>query len=524
MYKSKKAIMSILLIISILFIGTTASYKKAEASAVVVAGAVTVGALILTAVTMVASHNGIKLNITDKDAFTKYMADFFTTRANTNSDVAIWWNNIKNAAYDTEDTTKLMNNTFVNGVSSLFKYAIRSTIGFYMTLNQSVIEAIQDGIKAYYKYTNLIAGTVNKGIVNLVEEYMASLNLTIPIPTKLYGYKYIVVTRDIYNTSSDNIKLCGSMTPIQFVAYPENNLIQVDTRGSDVYYITYQYNKSTPTLYEYTATQWGANISTKKAVQNYLLSDLQNSYGTSLILTNTDMPYIYNGQTLWTFKSGIINYTIDAGAYETDITNSVVIGVNPYLEDTLKNLLNIDNVAESTNTDAIARAIDTADIAAEKVGTDVISIDLTDTTAVDNPIDTANEWYDVILNPLKTFAKWLFVPDKVVVTELIDSIQEKMDEQAGLLTYPLTLVIRFLMEVSELDVTDCILHIPKMEIFGYKFYDGCYYNLTQEIHKSDYAEIYTVYMYFTDFIMIIGFISLCIKKGDEMMKGGISPS
>jgi hypothetical protein len=138
-------------------------------------------------------------------------------------------------------------------------------------------------------------------------------------------------------------------------------------------------------------------------------------------------------------------------------------------------------------------------------------------------IDDTPGWLDGLLdglmNGLKELFEWLFVPSSVAVDEFITHCKNTMEEQAGILTYPLTLVIQFLMAVMTLDVTDCVLHIPRMEVFGYEIYGGLNYNITQELKQSTYSQMYSIYLLITDFIMIIAFLDLAIKKGDEIIRG-----
>jgi hypothetical protein len=164
------------------------------------------------------------------------------------------------------------------------------------------------------------------------------------------------------------------------------------------------------------------------------------------------------------------------------------------------------------STEKIIEAVKTADIAAEKNYSDVIATDITSPIIVD--------WLDGLLNGLKDLLEWLFVPSSVALTDFVTHAETTMEDKAGLLTYPLTLVIEFLLNVAQLGTTDCILKIPRIEFMGYVLYGGIDYNITQNIKQTSYSQqIYNVYIMITNFIMIIAVLNLAVKKGDEIIRG-----
>lgn len=169
---------------------------------------------------------------------------------------------------------------------------------------------------------------------------------------------------------------------------------------------------------------------------------------------------------------------------------------------------------------------DTLNKVGEYIGTAIPETDLISTldpvgigdVIVDNP-----SWLDGLLEGLigglQDLLEWLFVPSDAFIDEYVAHCESVLDEQAGILTYPITLVIRFLNEVLLLGETDCIFHLPPIVVFGYTIYTGEDYNFTEEVHRSEFAGLYNVYMTVTDYIMIIAVMSLAIKKGQEIIRG-----
>jgi hypothetical protein len=125
------------------------------------------------------------------------------------------------------------------------------------------------------------------------------------------------------------------------------------------------------------------------------------------------------------------------------------------------------------------------------------------------------------LNPLKDLSKWLFVPSAVAVNEFVDTAQEKVQNGSNVFTYPLELVVRFLMAVAELGNGDCILIIPRIEFQGHLLYPGYTFNFTDYVEQSQFSYLYNIYLKVTDFVLIVALINLSVRKWDEFMTGGI---
>ncbi len=148
------------------------------------------------------------------------------------------------------------------------------------------------------------------------------------------------------------------------------------------------------------------------------------------------------------------------------------------------------------------------------------TIDLPGTgEVVVNPPGWLEGLFDGLWEGLKNLLEWLFVPSDAKVDEFVSAMEAKLDKQCGILTYPLALVIKFLMGVLSLGVSDCILMIPRISFQGHQLYEGLDFNFTEFISQPSFRELYSIYITITDFIMIIAVINLAIKKGDEIIRG-----
>ena len=125
-----------------------------------------------------------------------------------------------------------------------------------------------------------------------------------------------------------------------------------------------------------------------------------------------------------------------------------------------------------------------------------------------------------LLGILKAFARWLFIPDTYEIEDFINNIKDKINNNYGLLTYPITLVIEFLLRVNDVQVSDFIINIPKIEIRGYTIYAGSSYNVSQAIRESStLSTIQGIVFNLGNFIIILGMLNFAKRKGDEIIRG-----
>ena len=140
-------------------------------------------------------------------------------------------------------------------------------------------------------------------------------------------------------------------------------------------------------------------------------------------------------------------------------------------------------------------------------------------TGIGDVIDGILDIPGEIVTGISDFVESLFVPDSIAVDEFVEHINSKIEGQSGILTYPLSLVIMFLNKVLTLGTSDCILTIPEINLMGHKIMDAYRLNLSHFVRKSEFAEVYSMYILITNFIMILGVVTLAIKKGDQIIRG-----
>lgn len=128
---------------------------------------------------------------------------------------------------------------------------------------------------------------------------------------------------------------------------------------------------------------------------------------------------------------------------------------------------------------------------------------------------------DGLIGELQNLLEWLFVPDAAKVKAFTEEATDIVESRGGILTYPIELVIKFLNGVNGLGQSDCILKIPRIAFKGYELYGGYSFNFTDYIEQNEFNEAYSVYRTITNFIMIVSVVLLAIKKGEEILTGGL---
>ncbi|MDF2859090.1 MAG: hypothetical protein K0Q87_4941, partial [Neobacillus sp.] len=364
---------------------------------------ITVGALLLAVVAIVATTQGVKLDITNKDELTTFAYTYFNQRSASDSSFSSWWQNIKNKSYDATVLGLSLAAVTQSQLKSMFKYTISTAAFVQCVLSVHIREVIVDMIKAYYGYASLVAGDVNKDGKNDIMEYVnAQTGLSIPLETEVFSYPYVVLLRYTMYPYASRYYVVGSITkPIIEVYDNDKKFTLLFPEFSYVLSIL-QTNTSTNT--------WTIDKALIHQEKNDLsgLSDLYNqsykilympsgiSYNTQILNESLLGDYIKGINFDMSFVSGLnsnvvlaallsksMSYSISASAYAMDFLNEdeqpipISFWLNDYFESALKNT-NIDNIAESTNTDAIVNAIDKGNIAAVREGSKVIDVDITD--------------------------------------------------------------------------------------------------------------------------------------------------
>lgn len=114
----------------------------------------------------------------------------------------------------------------------------------------------------------------------------------------------------------------------------------------------------------------------------------------------------------------------------------------------------------------------------------------------------------------------IFLPNDAIVQAFVDSVMAKVGDQTGILTYPLSLVIRFLGFVMDLGESDCIIVLPSLSFMGQKLMEKTSFNFTEYVKKDHIKEIYSIYKMVVNFIMIMWVVNLARIRLDDVIKGG----
>lgn len=188
------------------------------------------------------------------------------------------------------------------------------------------------------------------------------------------------------------------------------------------------------------------------------------------------------------------------------------IHLNDYFLD-IGNHIDLDTM---TDTDELLREIIHANERAIKNGSTIIENPLIDTdTTPDLPFPLQWLW-----DGLKAIFEWLFVPSELAIENAVQKCKEKMDNQAGILTYPLTLVIEFLIAVSQLDNSnDFIMTIPEIKYKNHMLYAGTSFNYSAYIRDNNLGTAQMIVYYIGNFIMVLGILNMAKRKGDEIIRG-----
>jgi len=509
--KYSKKIFCIFMIVNILF-SFTFNYKSVEASGLaplipVVEGAggtlggLTLGGIIALIISIVAVEKGTELTVENWDTVSPAML------ADLKSVSKDWYDRlISEFVYVGDGVTKL-SDTVASGVQwNINEYYLPKTKIKDINIDGNVSAEIAKFLADKYEFSTLAPGTVDANHVE-IEKLMNSVGVTITA-NGFYDFSNIVVVKSkTVNSMGYGYDVYASNSPFTINYYHSWSYDVMYLQGTTVY--RYQYNQG-----DYWGTTYLSQISTSKIGDQLAVSDNNDlsEIGINRIMYNsTDIAVNYTGYK--TIKSKYYNYTILPSIYKEkypDLSTVQALHVNSYLVDEMSKVHDLNDIA---STDAATKVLVNADAKARENYDTVIDKQIVDLNPASNP------WYDVILNPLKDFAQWLFVPDQTKVDAFVTHCQLTMDEKTSIIAYPLTLVIEFLTKVLSLEQTDCILHIPKMELNGQVFYKGSDFNFTQEVHKTLYATYYSTYLAITDFAMILFVINSAAKKGDEIIRG-----
>lgn len=563
--KIKKRIFSLFFISIIMFTSINISYKEASATglemgwvAPVVGGGISTGGAILLVAALCGAYLGVQYTVTNWDSISSGIGNAYNESTGA---VKTWWDDITGKSVSVDDPTKTLKTAIANGETvDMFKYYLPENGG--VDVNKEIADYTKAAIEDWANYKSLTKGTVKQTyngrvaeLQKVFEQYNVPfsdsyefLNSSImKSVTVIKCGNYFDVIASPYNGVSfflDYRTVNSVIESAVFMSYGSRYTrykFSTGTYQGAEYYtggsLSSSYQNNDGSLFVYDNTQ---SIASASAIclgsipnitkQYYLNRSNLRSLDSLIYYTNSDnlnKAFIYDKYfNTIEFINMQYDYTIDDSPYELTLDNPISITANAYLIDEIGAI----DITHPGTIGLIDGAIVAADKAAEIAGTNVISTNIVDTSIVNNPPVEgeveSNGWLDqigsIITGAIQDAFEWLLVPSDTRVDEFVIHCQNTMESESGLLTYPLTLVVEFLIKVGQLGTTDCILHIPKIEIFGQVLYGGTDFNFTNEINKTAYSALYSTYLLLTDFIMIVAFLNLSVDRGREFMTGGLS--
>lgn len=124
-----------------------------------------------------------------------------------------------------------------------------------------------------------------------------------------------------------------------------------------------------------------------------------------------------------------------------------------------------------------------------------------------------------LLQILKDFATWLFVPSGFALDAHVNDMMLTMENQTGVLTYPLTMTIKFFNMILNTNAVESKIKIPRVEYKGYVIIPGMDFYLSDSIDQANLRTLYDIYMAVVNFMFVIGLSYLAYNKWNEFMKG-----
>lgn len=491
--------------------------KATASGAVAVTGGMTVGGALALSLGVVAVGAGVYLTVTNWDDITNALFEAPKVEA-----TLTWWNDIASKAKYIYDDTRTLSMDITNGVEiNLYDYVLPD--GTNITIPKEVNDFMEEFIQDYYKYEQLAPGETSNFSYVINDFFNSYSILRENADWTFLDYNYCMLL-----SKNNAFDIYVSNNPLGIVKVSNGTQWGFFMQGTEIYKYKYS-NKyfESKTLFASSGDAYSSSIGLGIGYTNSTTPRFDLI--TNLMLNSH--PIVFSsGTTSFLVPSMVIRSTLPQTNFKWQEPNVSTytyntLKVNPQTIEQLKAL----DLQAVPDTDNLIGSVKQADINARNKGYEIFDKQMvTSTETVPDDVDpvpppiedpTKNEWYDVILNPLKAFAKWLFVPSDDFVAEFVAHCEQTMAEKTSWLSYPLTLVIEFLQKVSQLGVQDCIFHIPRMEIFGQVFYEGIDYNFTQEINKTDYAYAYSIYKSIVKYALIICLIGLAIKKGDEIIRG-----
>lgn len=575
----KKYILPIILVIILMFNVTIMSYKTASATggfvevpliikgvagAGAMAGGLTVGTILAATLGVVAVGYGTYLVVDNWDDIT-----YHTGRAlnNATGKVKSWWDNITGSAVKKDEPTvplpqQLSNE---NNVINFFDYYVPSggngdnNPNNNIEIDGEIAGFLTSVLLSYYGYTELKPGNTNTmkaQIDRIFQSYGA-----IPEDYSFMDFHHFIIFDAPVISGTEIIRGFRIVTsnndiPLERVDYYSSNYVY----GFKNYQYEYDYLRGKFNGKRYKATNYFSVLTQK----NDTIIEPKH-YANKIIFTNQPIKVLQTGaQDIPPLYKEV---TIQPSQFKWTENNTEFVPQTIVVNDYLVNELENQTTKTIKSTDDIVNVIKQADTKArinhevvltkqivnqsepiptpapvpdltnkgflegikdffrglmnriiqllESIYNAIISIPSVLNNIYNNILDLGN----IVLNAIKTALAWLFVPSNLAVEQFVNRTSNKMNNQFGILTYPITLVIRFLTEVLQLGNTDCILVMPEIALKGFVLSKRTEFNFTEFVKRSEFAHIYTIYRTITNYIMIIALLGLAVKKGDQCIRG-----
>lgn len=413
-------------------------------------------------------------------------------------------------------------------VERLFYGSETSTVGMMIYQMKS-----SNGVNYWY-FDYLGTDNIVNGIINSMPNLNQSQLFVLGSQVNVAGGSRIVLPGGVlkrdgntFNCDSWAYSITLTLPTTSFLGYVPTLLVADRTLGSSRDYEGFYEHALDASKYEVLqggayATRVGDNTI---AIDKPYNPTLDNTDALSVPLT----PDVINALSDYIVAKGTdelqLTQTLDKKAFgdtDTGTGTGVLDGIKDFFANPLASMLSL----LQSIWDAI-KAIPSSvygffDNVLQQIKTAVLSIPDT-ITNVKEWLEGA--WVNVkdipsdIVEGIQGIFQYLFVPSDVKVAEFVQNIELKTQNHAGILTYPISLVIKFLQGISILGVSDCVLIIPEIKYKGYVLLTRYEFNFTEFVERAEFKQVYKVYRYITNYIMIIAVVLLAVKKGDQIIRG-----
>ncbi len=106
----------------------------------------------------------------------------------------------------------------------------------------------------------------------------------------------------------------------------------------------------------------------------------------------------------------------------------------------------------------------------------------------------------------------LFIPNEAFFAEAVPALQATFQNRMGLLTYPLSIMVDFLGQLSDISAQEPILRWDSIYIFNTQLIAAGSYNLNDALGSQPVKQLHDMYLVLVDACMTFAFLELCRSK------------